>query len=194
MSDQLAIGREIQRKLIHLLTSAIPLAYISIIPIKEHIFFICVILAIGFLSVDLLRMFSLDVRRYFLTIFASLLREDEINRRLTGATYLFIGLTLAVILFPKEIAIPVMLFLTLADPCAAIIGKKYPIKKIFDKSLGGFLAFAGCAVIIVFVFMGYGLLHVLIALCAAIVEILPVKIDDNLSIPVISGYLFILIK
>ena len=123
-----------------------------------------------------------------------MLREREIKDQLTGATYLFIGMTLAVFLFPKEIAIPVMLLLTIADPVAAIAGKAMPIKKIYGKSVGGFLGFLLCALIIVTIAFGFNYIGWIVALLAAIVELIPLKINDNLTIPVISGYLFILLK
>lgn len=194
MSDQLAVGREIHRKAIHLVTTIIPLAYISILPKKEHIFIVCVSMTIGFLSADLLRIFSKTAERYFLKIFSMLLREGEINHQLTGATYLFIGLTLAVFLFPKEIAIVVMMFLTIADPVAAITGKTFPVKKIFNKSVGGFLAFFLCAVIIISIQSGFTFIGLIVAIIAAVVELLPVRINDNITIPVVSGYMFILLR
>ena len=194
MGDRLNISNEMKRKLIHLSTTLIPLLYISIIPNKEHIFLICVLLSIGFLLVDLLRMFSRITERYFLRIFSSLLREDEIDRQLTGATYLFIGLTLAVFLFPRDIAVIVMMFLSIADPDAAIFGKTLPMKTIFNKILGGFFAFLFCATIIVTTVNGISLIGLIVAFIAAIVELLPLKINDNISIPVISGYMFIFLR
>ena len=194
MSDRLNIGREIQRKSIHLATTLIPLAYISIIPKKEHIFLICVFMSIGFLIADLMRLYWKTAEKYFLKIFSVLLREEELNNNLTGATYLFIGMTLAVILFPKTIAISVMLFLTISDPSAAIIGKIVPIKKIFNKSIGGFLGFLICAIIIVIIAFGFTLTGLLVALAASIVELMPIKLNDNLTIPIVSGYLFLFLK
>ncbi len=194
MIDRLSIGKEIQRKSIHLITTLIPLAYIYIIPKKEHIFLFCVFMATGFLSADLLRMYWKKAEKYFFKIFSSLLREREFKNQLTGATYLFIGLTLSVVLFRKEIAIPVMLFLTIADPIAAIAGKLIPVKEIFRKSLGGFLGFLICAIIIVTMAFGFTYFGLIVATITALVEIIPLKINDNLTIPVISGYLLILLK
>jgi phytol kinase len=194
LGDRLDISEEIRRKIIHILTSLIPLAYITIIPSKEHIFTICVIMSIGFLTVDLLRMYLPAVKKPFLQIFEVLLREGEINNHLTGATYLFIGFSIAVFLFPREIAVPVMLYLSIADPCAAVIGKLWPVKKLFGKSLGGFTAFFISAAIITGFFSGYDYESFIIAFCTAAVEMLPLKINDNLTIPVFSGYLFMILK
>ena len=194
MSDRLNLGREIQRKSIHLATTLIPLAYVSIIPKKEHVFLICVLLSIGFLTADLLRMYWKTAEKYFLKTFSVLLRENELENNLTGATYLFIGMTLSVFFFPKTIAVVVMLFLTLADPIAAIAGKMLPIMRISSKSIGGFLGFFICALIIVTIAFGFNLSGLIIALATAIVELIPIKINDNLTIPIVSGYLIIFLK
>jgi len=194
VSGRLKTNREVQRKSIHLATTIIPLAYISIIPQKEHIFLICLILSIGFLLADILRMFWKTAEKYFKMIFSALLRENELKSDLTGATYLFIGMTLAAFLFPKEIAVLVMLFLSIADPSAAITGKLAPIKKIFNKSIGGFLGFLFCAIIIVIIVSGFSFIGLIVAFAAAIVELLPLKINDNLTIPVVTGYLYLFLK
>ena len=175
-------------------TTLIPIAYLCIIPKKEHIFIVCVSMSIGFLIADLLRMYWKTAGKYFFKIFSVLLREDELKNNLTGATYLFIGMTMAVFLFPKTIAVAVMLFLTVADPFAAVFGKMVPIRKIFNKSIGGFLAFLFCAVLIVTVVFGFTYSGLIVALVAALVEMIPIHINDNLTIPVVSGYLLILFK
>jgi len=194
VKDRLGIGREIQRKTIHLTTSILPIAYFYLSVSREQMLFICVFITIGFLIVDFLRMFSKAIEKYFIKIFSKLLREPELKNQLTGATYLFIGLTLSVILFPKNVAVPAMFFLTLADPFAAIIGKKIELKRIFNKSLGGFFAFFIVAALIVLVFTDFWIYGIVIAFLAAIVEILPLRINDNLTVPIVSGYLFMFIK
>ena len=194
LKDGLNIGREIQRKVIHLVTTVIPLAYISVLPRKEHIFLICVFMSIGFLTVDLLRLYWKTAEKYFLKLFSILLREKETENQLTGATYLFIGMTLTVLLFPKEIAVCVLMFLTIADPIAAIAGKTLPIKKIFNKSLGGTLGFLITAVMIAGAINGLTPLTFIVASSAAIVELIPLGVNDNLSIPVISGYVFLILR
>ena len=194
MQDTLGIKKELERKLIHLSTSIIPIMYFFINADREQIIFLCVFISIGFLAVDLLRFLSGFAEKHFLRIFSKLLRTAEYKTDLTGATYLFIGLSISVILFPREVAIPAMLFLTIADPFAAVAGKTMGLKRIFNKSLGGFIAFFMTASLISLVFTSLGLLGVVIAFLTAIVEIVPIKINDNLSIPIFSGYLIYLLR
>lgn len=193
MPDRLNLSREVQRKSLHILTSIIPLGYYFYRSVtREQIIVLCVFLTIGFLLVDLLRFFSGIVRTWFIRIFSRLLRPPELNRNLTGATYLFMGLSLAVILFQREVAIPAMLFITLADPFAAVAGKTMPLKIIWTKSLGGFIAFFLVATACVLAVTDFGLNGITVAFLAAVVEILPLKLNDNITIPLVSGYLFII--
>ena len=113
----------------------------------------------------------------------------EQKKQFTGATYLFLGMALTLYLFSKEAAIPALLFLTLADPAAALVGKRYGSATFFDKSIEGSLAFCltACAVILGFTF--YGWIGLGVAFIATLVEFLPLKINDNLLIPVVSAYL-----
>ena len=67
--------------------------------------------------------------------FNFMLRQGEFDGGLTGATWLLFGSTITVFLFPIQIAVPSLLFLTVGDAFAAIIGKGIPIGKIGDKYL-----------------------------------------------------------
>ena len=60
--------------------------------------------------------------------------------------------------------------------------------------LGGFIAFFTMATIVVLLFTNLRVYGILIAFLAAIVEILPLKINDNLTVPIVSGYLFMIIS
>ncbi|MBD3224194.1 MAG: hypothetical protein GF313_05655 [Caldithrix sp.] len=183
---------ELYRKSIHVATSAIPLAYHFFLD-KSIVLYICLFLAAGFWTADLLRIkFSL-VERYFLRIFSNLLREREVQHGITGATLLFTGITLAVWWYPQQAAVPAILFLTLADPAAAVIGRHYGRDRFFNKSIEGALAFYLAAALIVLTLTTYSWWGLVIALVMAGVEFLPVPVDDNLTIPVIGGYLFMVI-
>lgn len=188
MADPLNLTRELQRKSIHILTSIIPLAY-YFGGSKQLIIAICSILTIGFLTAEILRMnFSL-AEKYFTIIFSNLLRLDEQKKQLTGASYLFLGMTLTFILFPKEEAIPAVLFLTVADSAAAVIGKRFRGKLITGKTIQGSLAFFLTAVFIILVLTDFGWTGIGVAFIATLIEFFPLKVNDNLTIPIASGAL-----
>ncbi len=96
-----------------------------------------------------------------------------------------------------------VLTLAICDLCAAIIGKRYPIKKIKiyleTKSLGGLLAFVISFILlsIAFNFMGFSLSLLFIlatGIFSGIIELISPRGLDNVSIPlsvILFLYLFI---
>ena len=139
--------------------------------------------------VDLLRMYFPLARKYFLSVFSSLLRNEEKENRLTGATYLFAGMSLSFYLFDKESAVAAVLLLCFADPAAAVIGRVYGSKRFWEKSLEGSATFLVIALAILFFIMKPGWPYAGIAVVSTVVEFLPVPINDNFTIPIISGFL-----
>jgi len=135
---------------------------------------------------DLLRLTDHRLRGFFLRLFRSLIRSHE-EEHLLGSTYFMIAALLSVLVFDKTIAIAALTFLIIGDTVAAVVGKKYGTPMYWGKSLQGSLAcFASCLVI------GAALLDnqwVILAgaLSATVAEALPVPMDDNMRVPIVSG-------
>ncbi len=179
-------GVEIKRKIVHLGTLIVPLGYA--LTSEETVILFLVPFFLALLLVDLLRhvhpgMTSL-FRKYF---FGRVLREEE-KPALMGATYFIFSTILTILLFPKSIAIASILILILSDTAAALIGKGIGTIKIFGKTLEGSLAFLMTSLLIVWIYPHLGRLSgSLAALGATLIEILPIKVNDNLSIPLVAG-------
>jgi len=188
LPEALSFNRELKRKSIHLATSAIPVAYYFWLT-REQILFLSVFLTIGFFTADILRMKFALAEKYFIRIFSPLLRKSEVRRRFTGASFLFLGITITVAAFTREIAIPAILLVTIADSMAALVGKWYGRHKLFNKTVEGTLSFTAISFLLVAYFWGWSLLVLLIAIPIALVELLGEKVNDNLTIPVISALL-----
>ena len=149
------------------------------------------VLSGGGLGLDLLRFRIQWLNRQFLRWLSPLLKTDE-GSRLTGATYLVIGALFTFLLFGPEVAVPALLFLSLGDPAAAIVGRRMPGPRIFGKSPGGTAAFVALSLVTVGVLTGSGAVDyhwglLIGALIAGLVELAPVDLDDNLTIPLIAG-------
>jgi dolichol kinase len=186
-------GVEIRRKIVHLATLVIPVGYaftcektvlIFLVP-----FFLC------FLLVDLLRHFHSGLaslfRKYF---FGKVLREEE-NPTFMGSTYFLFSTILTVLLFPKSIAIASLLILILADTSAALIGKGVGRVSIYGKTLEGSLAFLLTSLLIVWIYPNLNRFSgSLAALGATVIEILPIKINDNLTIPLVAGAIMFFLR
>jgi glycerol-3-phosphate acyltransferase PlsY len=83
-----------------------------------------------------------------------------------------------------------MLILVISDSLAALIGKSIGKIKIGDKTLEGTLAFVISATAIAYVIQGNFLESLFVAVCVGVLEVLPLDINDNITIPLWSGVLF----
>lgn len=150
------------------------------------------------LALDISRLRWPKLNRLTFTWFGFLLRRDEATK-ISGISSLLLGVLLIVFLLPSQVTNLAILYLAFGDPFASAIGVVYGKDKILpNKSLQGFLgAFAICTVIsliyfhVTHILMERWLLGALIGgLIGALSELVAVrKLDDNFSIPVVSGAL-----
>jgi len=181
---------EILRKIVHLATLVVPFGYALTSEETAILFLVPFFLAL--LSVDLVRHFHSGMaslfRKYF---FGRVLREKE-ESTLMGSTYFIFSTILTILLFPKSIAIASMLILILSDTAAALIGKWIGRVKIFGKTLEGSMAFLITSLLIVWTYPHLNRLPgSLAALGATLIELLPIKLNDNLSIPLVAGAIMV---
>jgi dolichol kinase len=148
-------------------------------------------LTVGAIAIDLLRIHERRVARFFREFFGQMIREHE-RISLLGSTYLLIAALLAVEIFPLPIAAAALGFTVLGDALAAMVGKGWGRKRFFGKSLEGAAAcLTGCLAWAALVASSGHLpwnVAVAGALVASLVEFLPIPLDDNLGITLISGY------
>ena len=189
-SDDNALPPPVWRRLFHLTAgSALPAAGL-LIPSQYFIPAFAVLLAAA-LAVEAARLMSEPLNRVLLRLFSQILKQQE-NRQLTGSTYMLISGLAVFLLFDTHIAAAAMLFLSLGDPAAALVGTRIRGPRFFGKSPVGTAAFVVvslgvCAVLVSagVVPFHWGLLAG--AVVAGIVELLPIPLDDNLTIPLASG-------
>ncbi len=177
---------EITRKVVHLLTLSIPIGYS--LTSKETALWVLVPLFLAFLTVDLLRRFHRGIASLFERFFfGNVLRERE-KRSLMGSTYFLFSALVSLLLFPKPIAVASLLILILSDTCAALVGKGVGRIRLGQKTLEGTLAFLISALVIVWLSPQLDRwAGVWGAIGATIVELLPMGLDDNLTIPLVAG-------
>ena len=129
------------------------------------------------------------INKYFL-------RAEEHLKESAAIPYLM-ALLLTIITFPKSIALTAIFTLALADPLSAIIGIKYGKHKIVEgKSLEGSGAFFLATSIVCFLifiplpgntFWPVFANAFFLGLFAASFEMIPLKLDDNLTIPLFTA-------
>lgn len=134
-----------------------------------------------------------------------LFRAEEQLKESAGVPYVM-GVLLTLISFPKVVALVAIYTLAIADPLSAIIGIRFGKTKVVEnKSLEGSLAFFGSCFFITFlVFFWWTsflqimlgtiiLLSFLVAFICSLFEMIPLRIDDNLTIPLFTAGMTLLL-
>ncbi len=129
-------------------------------------------------------------------VMGPIMRHSE-KMSFSGLSFYALGVALSIFLYEKNVAILSILYLVFADPIASIVGYYYGKDRLLpNKTLQGTIAaFVTCLVITLVYFYSQSLLSsniiifgFLAAMFGAMSELLSAfNIDDNLTIPVISG-------
>ncbi len=133
------------------------------------------------------------VNRWLFDHFKGFTKEKE-RERLSTTTLFLIAAFLTIAIFDRGVAIPALLFLTVGDPVAEIVGVNYGRLKILrGKTLEGTLAGAAACLLagsplLLIDSLGLDLPVLTVgAAAAALTELLPFPIDDNFTIPLGSA-------
>jgi dolichol kinase len=182
---------EISRKVLHLAAALTPLVYLFI----GRSTMLCLLgpcMALAVL-IEVARHVSARFETLFQRWLGFMVRATE-RGRVTGATYVMVGALLSIWLFPKPIAIAVLLIQVISDTAASLVGLRFGRTRFLGKSLAGSGAFFLTAVAILWIAWpaskGIGLLA---ALIATIAEALPslrfgrFELNDNLTVPLLTG-------
>lgn len=191
--DRLKLRYEVARKTIHLSSLSIPVIYYFIT--REIALMLLVPIFAGFFLVDLLKNFYPPVTKWYHSTFDAMLRSHELEKKpyLNGATYNTMGALFLVLFFPKIIVVATFSMVSVSDTFAAIIGKAFGKHRFGQKSVEGSIAFFLSALIIVAVVPELNIVIGLVMAVTAtvteafIVNIGEFKVDDNLSIPLVSA-------
>jgi dolichol kinase len=183
----LSLRRELSRKGLHLLSTAVPIAYADGVSRAFVLWglFAGVVIA---LAVEATRARYARARTLFDAGVGSLLREHE-RLGLSGATWLLVALLVAALCFPRDVAVAAMCAVSLGDAAAAIIGRALvPSGSDLRKSFGGtaacFTASAIAARTIAHIAWREALV---VGVLASLAERPRRPLDDNLRIAVVVG-------
>ena len=131
---------------------------------------------------------SKRINLWVTSLVSVLMREREISQPWTS-TYVVIAGLLVVWLFEKEVAALSLCFLAVGDPAAGIIGERFGRCRFWGKSLeGAAVCFISCLIIGLILVTTVFTISIPVVLagsfCAAVVEFLPLRLNDNFTIPV----------
>ena len=82
------------------------------------------------------------LNRLYLGILKPILKQSE-STEITGATWFLLAAFFAFYFYGPSVAIPVLMFVAVGDPAAALVGARIPGPRIWGKSPAGSVAFIG---------------------------------------------------
>lgn len=178
------------RRVFHLVAATGTTLLSLVIPEQPYLFLIGsgALLA---LAMETSRLRSPRLNRLYMAVFGPILKQSE-SAEITGATWFLIAAFFTFFFYGPEIALPVLLFVAIGDPAAALVGTHFPGPRFWGKSPSGIVGFitAALGVWAIVCAAGYGQWSwaiVVAAVVAAVVEFAPTPIDDNLTVPLIGG-------
>jgi len=181
---------ELARKAIHLGSAVCPLIYAWISPALALAGAVPVMLA--FIVLDVLRQRHPGLRSWYNRWLGRLMRVHE-DRRLCGASYVMIAVVVCIAVYEKPVTIVALLFLSISDALASLVGLKVGGPRWFNKSVAGSATFLLSALVIALVCLPQRPIAGAVgALAATLVEAAPlrlgrVRLDDNLLVPIVGG-------
>jgi acyl phosphate:glycerol-3-phosphate acyltransferase len=155
------------------------------------------IVTVTFVMVEIARFISPGVNQWMMSYLAVIFKKG-VGSRLTGGTWLLLASLAVFLLFDKYVAITSLLFLSIGDMMAGLIGEKYGKRMVFNKkSLEGSLAcLASCLAIAVVMSILAPTMVMPVAIAGAVsataIELLPIPIDDNFTMPLFSAGIMML--
>lgn len=147
---------------------------------------------------DVMRRWFPDRRgRFAVTVFRLLSRPSE-SAKIASSTWYTVGMILGVLTLPPHAFLTGLLVLALADPCAALVGRRFGRRRLYrDKSVIGTSTFFVVAMAVALVVnqgwvpeLGVGGWlgsAALIALAGTVAELLGDHVQDNMSILLAAG-------
>jgi dolichol kinase len=178
---------EVLRKSVHLVSILIILIYEFFG--KEAILWVLMLFLVTVLVLDYFRLEHGMRIPFFYTMY----RKDEADR-LGGHIFFTLGAISSIALFSKEIAYASILMATFGDLAAALIGKFYGKRRVFqkifknDKSIEGSASEFVIDFFIGLLIVGNPIISLVMAFLATLTETAVNKIDDNLMVPVFAGF------
>ncbi len=186
---------ELLRKGTHIVALIVPFMFLQLK--RSTALWLVSIGAVVALLQDILRIYNKGFRRFLYRAVGEIYRRWEM-KRLGGASYILIAGALSLFLFDEKVAALSMVFIIVGDTAAVFIGTKWgkhalykrrnPDSTIRKKTIEGTAAFLVSSLMASLFVPGIPpLWKVVGAFIATAVEVGSYFIDDNFSVPIITG-------
>lgn len=186
---------ELLRKSLHLLALVIPASMLYLG--KTTSLFILVPFCGLAIFTEIARVRSQIAADIVETIFGRMMRNHERPAVgdavvINGATWVLLTATLLVIIFPVDVAAGAMIMFMIGDAAAALVGRCLGKTRWFNttKTVEGSLGFLVVALGVLHLFQLLPFAYnIAVAAFATLLEVIPVKLNDNLYVPLLSAAL-----
>ncbi len=186
--------QELYRKLTHLGALVIPGGYYYLGLTRGEALAIMIPVTILMILIDVARLRGWRIWTLLKPIISPIVRAHEMKGDFTGAFYILLTATICIAIYPKPIAVLCLAFIIVGDSAAALIGRKFGRHKFRNKSFEGSLAFFVSAALVAWIAPEISFRVGLIgAAVATVTEAVSFKIDDNTSVPLVSGLVMYLL-
>ena len=153
---------------------------------KTPVLWVLGILMVVVVAADCARLRDTRLNALFFRMFPALASPREAVG-LASSTWFLIGVFLAYALFPMRVAVPGILVLALADPAAGTLGRLYGKRRLGHGTWVGSAAFLLAAFAVLAFHLGPAA-GAAAALLVTMVEAVPWRLDDNLTVPVAAAF------
>ncbi len=171
--------------------AAISLNYLALIMPRQDFLLLLGIVLLIFMSTDITRLMSNKANKFFHSSMKFKLYKEGEKRKISSMTLFLIGVWVTFFLFQRNISILSISLLSLSDLSAKLIGMSFGKRKIFHKTVEGTLAHLSVSVFIAYFTSVVGLINFYVgisgAAAATLCEMLPLSVDDNISVPLFSA-------
>jgi glycerol-3-phosphate acyltransferase PlsY len=154
-------------------------------------------IALLFILVDVIRFVLNQANVLFTVRIKNFLKQAE-SRRFSSMTMFLVAAFIVILVFKQDIAVAALTFLIFGDIFSKIYGLGFGRHRLFDKTVEGSLAYLGGALIcayILYTSLQISLLMLVIgAIAATIAEFMPLGIDDNFTVGIVSGAVMTVVR
>lgn len=177
---------ETKRKIFHLFA-----LLLWLIPIYFFPFWLTTFIFLLVIFLNILTLLKVGINRlsFYYEFVYMLERERNYSKPGIQALWANFGIFLSFLLFGKEPAMVSVVVLAVGDAFASIVGMKYGKRKIGNRTLEGTFAFFFSTFLVLSLFVGLWE-ALLVSLSSALVEALPIKLDDNFTVPLTGGFVY----
>ena len=194
---EISFYNEFKRKAIHLFALTIPIGYF-LLPRSPSLLILSPFVA-GAILIDIVRLRKLPLHGLLDRLLGTVLRDHE-EEDFAGASYILSASFLSILLFHKSVAIAAISFIILGDIAAALVGRRFGKTKIpwsltkvnspgrnrksLEGSLSCFIMCLLAAMVVPQLPLWIGIVG---AVTATVVEGINLPVNDNFSVPLLSG-------